>query len=117
MTGDPQLEIHGTPPRLAQLRCDELLCEQYWRGGKLEETANVIYQTERPQGYVIADLNAEARLDDLGARVGLAGRTLDHYTTLAVPGGCEVAFHFDSGQSVVFRNVDDRTSFDLSPAN
>jgi hypothetical protein len=131
MQAEGDLEIHGTPPELASRQCDELLCEQYWYRGSLEEPANVIYlrfgsrwhrltfdlgiifwrsQQTRPEPYRMSDLEAETRLDDLGARLGLVGQLLLRYEARAVPGGSEIEFQFAGGRSVVFRNVGDRTS-------
>ena len=55
------------------------------------------------------ELEAEARLDNLGARLGLDGRVLNSYEERAVPGGSEVEFRFAGGANVLFRNVGDHT--------
>lgn len=38
-----QLDINGKIPALTGLVCQELLCQQYWYKGQLEEEANIIY--------------------------------------------------------------------------
>jgi hypothetical protein len=131
MKAEAELTVHGTPPQLASLSCDELLCEQYWYRGELEEPANVIYlrfasqwhrlafdngivfwrtQSERPAPYTMPDLEAETKLDNLGARLRLAGRILDAYRSRAVPGRCEVEFLIERGVKVLFRNIGDHTA-------
>jgi hypothetical protein len=130
MEAEAELEVHGTPPELASLACDELLCEQYWHEGSLEEPANVIFlrfasdwhrlcfdhgivfwrtQSERPAPYAMPSLESETRIDDLGARLGVAGRVLNSYEARAVPGGSEIEFRFAGGVNVLFRNVGDHT--------
>lgn len=130
MNVETALEIDGVPPQLASLRCEELICEQYWYRGVLDEPANVVYlrfgsrwhrltfdhgivfwrtQKERPAPYSMHELEAEVRLDDLGARLGLAGCVLVSYETHVVEGGSAVAFRFESGVSVEFRSVGDHT--------
>jgi len=131
MEAEHELEIHGTPPQLATLACDELLCEQYWYQGALTAPANVIHfrfasqwsrltfdhgiifwrpRSERPEPYTIPDLECETKLDNLGVRLGLAGRILRSYEARAVPDGSEVEFVFEGGIKLVFRNVGDRTT-------
>jgi hypothetical protein len=103
-----ELQISGEPPTLENVRCDALVCEQYWYQGDLHEPANVIYlqvgdtwhrlafdssilfwgtQDEPPVPYVMPEIEAEARLDDLGARLDLAGRVLESYEASVIPGG------------------------------
>jgi hypothetical protein len=55
-------------------------------------------------------LEAETKLEDLGARLGLAGRILNSYEARAVRGGAEVEFQFESGVNVLFRNLGDHTA-------
>src|SRR6516165_3282035 len=38
-----ELDINGDPPALAGLTCQELLVQQYWYSGRLEDEANVIF--------------------------------------------------------------------------
>ena len=131
MEAETELEVHGTAPELASLRCDELLCEQYWHRGTLEDPANVVYlrfgsrwhrltfdhgivfwrtPSKRPAPYTMPELEAEAKIDNLGTRLGVAGRVLDSYEARAVPGGSEVEFRFEGGVQVLFRNVADHTA-------
>ena len=131
MEPESDLEVHDTPPELASSPCEELLCEQYWHRGSLEDSANVIYlrfgslwhrltfdhgivfwrtRSERPAPYTMPELEAEAKIDDLGARLGVAGCVLDSYEARAVPGGAEVEFQFEGGVHVLFRNVADHTT-------
>lgn len=131
MAADADLEVHGEPPRLASLRCEGVLCEQYWYRGELDDPANVIYlrfesrwhrltfdngivfwrmRSESPAPYLMPELEAEVKLDDLGARLGLVGRVLDSYVGRAIRGGAEIEFRFEGGVDVLFRNVDDRTT-------
>src|SRR4029077_6268974 len=37
------LSINGEPPQLDGQRCDAILCQEYWHGGRLVEPANVAF--------------------------------------------------------------------------
>ncbi|HKO92440.1 MAG TPA: hypothetical protein VJU61_14865 [Polyangiaceae bacterium] len=131
MGAEAEPEVHGKPPLLAAQLCEELLCEQYWYQGALAEPANVIHlrfasewhrlcfdygaifwrlESERPAPYTMPELQAETKLDNLGARLDLAGRALHAYESRVILGGSEVEFRFEGGVKVVFRNVDDHTA-------
>lgn len=126
-----ELEVNGQPPTLDHVRCDALVCEQYWYQGRLECSANVIYlqvgptwhrltfgcgivfwrtQYDPPASYVMPELEAETKLDDIGSRLGLAGRVLDSYEASAIPGGSQVQLQFEGGRQIAFKNVDDTTT-------
>jgi len=128
-----QPDIIGSPPALAARTCDELICEQYWYRGRLEAPFNVIHLrfasewhrltfknkvvlwrvgSARPEPYAMPEIEAEIRLDNLGARLGLAGRTLTSYEIRGVPGGAEAEFRFGGGPALVFRNVADQTALE-----
>lgn len=126
------VEIIGRPPQLEGTVCQALLCEQYWHGGELVTPANVIWvsagaawhrltfdlgivfwrsESEAPRDYEMPGLKAEARLDDLGARLGLAGSRILSCSTRPIARGSEVVFTFEGGRTVAFRNVDDMTTY------
>ena len=125
-----ELQVSGEPPDLHQVRCDALLCEQYWYEGKLHTPANVIYiqvgdiwhrltfdssiifwrtQAERPEHYLMPEIEAEAKLDDVGTRLDLAGRVLESYEMSLIPGGSQVRFMFEGGRQVTFQDINDNT--------
>ena len=124
-------EIVGSAPVLVNVKCRALLCEQYWHQGELHEPANVIHlnfedqwhrltfdfgtiywsrQAEAPKPYVMSELDAEVRIDDVGERLGLQGLELESYAATKIPGGTEVQFNFAAGRRVTFANVNDSTS-------
>ena len=126
-----RLEVIGATPHLESLRCDELLCEQYWHKGQLEEPANVIYlrcgdewhrlcidygtifwrtQKERPTPYLMPVWQGESRLDDLGVRIGIANHVIVSFEQAAIEGGAEVVLQFDNGQVLTLRNINDHTT-------
>jgi hypothetical protein len=126
------VEVIGNPPLLSQQVCQELLLEQYWHAGKLEEPANVVHlrfgeiwhrltfddgiifwrqQPESPRPYSMPELNAETRIDNVGARLGLVGQRLTSYAARPISGGSEIAFTFENGLKFILRNVADRTSW------
>lgn len=127
---DAEVEVRGTPPNLDLQVCHEFLCEQYWHKGELVEAANVIYfkfgdgwhrltfdqgiicwrqQRERPNPYMMPELESETRMDNFGERYHLLGRRLRSYSTRPISGGSEVVFSFEGDRIVTFRNVADRT--------
>ena len=126
-----ELEVIGEAPSLDHVICDALVCEQYWHQGNLDSPANVIYlkagrtwhrltfdcgiifwrtQPDPPEPHTMPELEAEAKLDDLGVRLNLAGCSLAGYEASAIPGGSQVRFQFNDGRELTFKNVDDATS-------
>jgi hypothetical protein len=57
------------------------------------------------------ELNAETRIDNVGARLGLVGQRLTSYAARPISGGSEIAFTFENGLKFILRNVADRTSW------
>jgi hypothetical protein len=126
-----ELDIHGHPPSFESVRCDELLCQQYWYQGELCEPANVVYlragptwhrlvlhygivfwssQEDEPQSGGIPEIGAEYRLDDIGTRLDLAGRVVESYEASAVAGGVQVCFRFEGGRKITFQNIGHTTT-------
>lgn len=60
------------------------------------------------------ELAARVRLRDLGQTLGVAGRVVRNVITQPVERGSEVAIEWDSGDQLVFRDVDDKTGFHVA---
>ena len=127
-----ELEVNGEPPPLDGRVCEGLIAEEYWHNGVIDEPANVVWlrfnrtwhrlyfdcgivfwrtAVDEPRPYTMPELHAEVKLADLGKMLGIAGDILRHYEMRPVSAGSEVQFSFESGRVVVFKNVDDRTTY------
>jgi hypothetical protein len=51
---------------------------------------------------------------NIGTELGIVGSPLHRYEMTSIEGGSRVEFFFAGGKSVVFKNVDDRTSLELT---
>ncbi len=127
-----QLEVEGEWPALGGASCDRLIVEEYCHAGELCDAANVVWlrvgaswyrltidcgiviwrrSDEGPAGYLMPELEAEARLRDLGNELGLDGKALDDVVGAATPEAVEVCFSFRGGPQLTFRQVADRTIY------
>lgn len=134
MTNQPLLEIdvNGQAPDLAGAVCEAILLQQYVFAGTLEDPANVIHlkfsgQWHRlyfdygivfwrlsdtaPEAWSDTDEQWDNPLFDLGATADLAGLQLDRYAMTSIHGGSEVSFMFVGGRTVVFKSINDHTSY------
>lgn len=66
---------------------------------------------DTPKAYKMTELNAEVRPVDLANEFGLIGDQLTSYAATHILNGIEVSFTFESGKSLAFRNVNDRTHY------
>ncbi len=129
----PSTEINGTQPDLVGCTCTDLVLEELWHQGELDVPANVIWLHidsswhrlyfdcgivfwrahcgEGPKAYDMPGLESQARLKDLGTELGVVGRIIGDVSTRSIEHGAEVALMWDSGEYLVFRDVDDRTSY------
>jgi hypothetical protein len=125
------LEIHGTQPNVEGLVCEELIAEEYWHGGSLVSSANVVYflvaniwhrlaidggiifwrsVKEAPQSYQMPELQAEVRTINLGVQYGVKGITLDGIKTTPIESGSVVTLIFHGGKAVRVSNFNDTTN-------
>jgi hypothetical protein len=126
------LEVIGDAPHLTGLRCDAILCVEYWHAGRLVEastTAHLCFDggwhrlyfdygivlwrpSERaPQSFDVPELSASYRVADVAATRGLLGYRLSYYEMQPIEGGSRVTFTFENGHRLTFDNVDDITSY------
>lgn len=131
---DP-LEINGDPPRLAGLRCDAILCVEFWHAGSLVTPAAAVYlcfegrwqqlsfdcgiifwraEQGAPQPFSAPEIEASYPVVDVGAQRQLIGVRLSEYQAEAIEGGARVTFTFDGGQRLTFSNIDDTTTYDVA---
>jgi hypothetical protein len=126
------LRIDGTPPRLRRQACEELLCQQYWHRGRLEDEADVVllkvegawYQLYFDAGVVhwarqeggpaprAAQRNEPFAypLVDLGAELGVRGKVIAECVSEETEVGERLTLRFVSGLAISFSNTGDRTT-------
>jgi hypothetical protein len=126
------LKIDGVPPQLEGQLCEELLCQQYWHKGRLEDEADVVllkvadvwHQLYFDDGVVHWATQDEELgpggderdgmfaypIVDLGADLGVRGQRIAGCATEDTGEGERVTLFFDNGPRVDFVNRGDRTS-------
>jgi len=126
------LDVNGDAPQLAGLRCDAILCVEYWHGGQLVEPANTVYlcfggvwhrlyfdygiifwrPDERgPGSYEAPELDSSYPVVDVAAERNLLGLRLSRYEMVPIDGGSRVTFAFEGGHRLAFSSIDDVTSY------
>jgi hypothetical protein len=126
------LSVNGEPPRLAGQRCDAILCQQYWHGGRLVEPANVVFlcfegrwhrlyfdygivfwriAEGEPQPFQAPEIDSAYPIVDVAEERGLRGARLLSYQMGPLSGGAQVTFAFENGARLAFRSVDDLTTY------
>ena len=131
MTVDP-LDIQGKHPNLAGETCDELLCLEHWHEGALVEPANVIFiqaagawhklffdsgiifwrsDVQPDMSFDAPEIDSMFRRVDLGTKHRFNGRRIATCEAALIEGGSQVSISFVGGGSIVFRNIDDVTSY------
>lgn len=132
MNAHEQLEVNGTEPPIEGAQCEALIAVQYWHAGSLAEPANathlrfegawyrlyfdhgIIFWRDGdspPTAFAAPEIGAEYKLDDLGSRLGLHGRTLLSIAYSPTPNGSRVTLSFSGGRTITFACHDDRTSY------
>ena len=117
--------VKGTPPDISGKECEELICQQSWYNGKLVDEANAIYlkfegqwhmlffdcsiiswgkEEEGPRAVETTEEGLSCPLVDLGRRFKIKGQLLESYSSSKTDGGCQVAFRFQNGTELVFKN-------------
>jgi hypothetical protein len=127
------LEINGEPPQLEGLRCDAILCQEYWHGGVLVEPVNVTFLCFEgrwhrlyfdfgivfwrdaeggPEPFEAPEIDSDYPVVDVAAERGLRGVRLRGYR-MEPWGACgaRVTFEFESGARLAFRSVEDVTTY------
>ncbi len=129
------LTVIGDWPELSGQVLDQVLCQEFWCEGKLEEPAYAVGLVVSGEAYRLR-LNAGTiflrkgeRLDtlpnqpngmiqykvvDLSETEGLGGATIAGFEKRALPSGTEVAITFEDGRRLSFVNQDEVTSYQLS---
>ncbi len=128
------LEIDGDWPDFEGKRLQQLLAQECWYQKNLEEEANVVlikveecwYHLYFDIGIVFWRISSDEpheskpqeteefsyHLRNLGVDLDLAGRVIQSCTAKAIPGGSEVEFWFEDGKKILFKNVDNLTSYE-----
>jgi hypothetical protein len=122
------LSVNGEPPQLAGLRCDAILCVEYWHAGRLVEPCNVTYlcfegawhrlyfdygiifwrrDEGGPQPFDAPEMESTYPVVDLASKRGLAGACLSGYRMEPIERGSCVTFVFENGHRLAFSSVDD----------
>jgi len=126
-------DVNGTQPSLIGSSCSDLIVEEYWHKGELDNPANVIWlhvdsNWHRltldcgvvfwrsnvgygPKAYEMPELESQVRLTSLGQTLEVAGRVIANVSTRSVEDGLEVALQWDSGDRLVFCHFNDKTSY------
>ena len=130
-----ELTVIGDWPELSGQVLDQVLCQEFWCEGKLEEPAYAVGLVVAGEAYRLR-LNAGTiflrkgeRLDtlptqpdgmiqykvvDLSETEGLGGATLAGFEKRALSSGTEVAITFEDGRRLSFVNRDEVTSYQIS---
>lgn len=125
MHDDYAPEVDGEPPELHGLNCEGFVCEQFWCGGELLETAIVSYlqfggvwhrlvidcgivywrtQKEAPAAWAVPEEGFDYPHGDVGRKAGVMGARLARYTMEWTDAGAVVTFRFESGRQVILTN-------------
>ena len=120
------LEINGIPPKLTGHECEELICQQYWYLGKLENEVDNLFlkangkwhQLYFENGVIFWRIQAEAPTAfeekpedpfkyphiDLGSQYGIKDRLIDDYSCEQILDGARVVINFDGGDTLIVTN-------------
>jgi hypothetical protein len=131
------LEINGIPPKLSGQECEELICQQYWYLGKLENEVDILFLKVNGKWHQLyfensvifwrmqneAPATFEARPEDpfkyphvdLGVASGLRGRFIEDYACEQLVDGARVIIEFEGGDKLVITNCDNKTTLHHLP--
>src|SRR5687768_16750327 len=106
------LEINGEPPELAGLRCEELLCQEFWCRDERVDPANVSYlkcdgrwhrlyfdcgiifwrtNEDRPEAWSAPEVDWVYPLVDVAERFSLKNAMVESVETESIEGGSRVS--------------------------
>ena len=127
------LEVNGiTPLQFIGKNCEALFCQEYWFEDVIIDTANVIFlkfgeewkklyfdcgivfwrnETKIPESYHAEELHSQHLVSNIGLKYGLLSKRLSAIELRPVIGGSEVILSFECGALIVFRNINDVTTF------
>lgn len=126
------LSVNGDPPPLDGKRCDAILCQQFWEDGHLVESANVVFLCFEgrwhrlyfdyaivfwraadggPEPFKPPETGSAFPLVDIAEQRGLRGARLLCYRMESLDDGAQVTFAFENGARIVFRCIDDLTTY------
>ena len=130
---DP-LSVNGEPPRRDGQRCDAILGQQYWPGGRLVEPANVVFlgfegrwhrldfdygivfwraAEGGPRPFQAPETDSDYPIVDVAEERGLRGvRLLEYRMEPLGSCGAQVTFAFEKGARLAFRGLDDLTTYE-----
>ena len=125
------LEVNGRWPKIENQILQEMIVQEFWHEGVLEETVNVVYlkfsekwfrlyfdcgivfwreENEDLEEKLALRKHAIYPLIDIAENKCLKGNGILSCKGRAVPGGSEVIFQFSSKTSVIFQSINDITS-------
>ena len=132
---DSSLEINGKFPDFEQKELSELICEQFWYDGVLEDSANVVYlcvdnswfrlyfdcgiifwrdHSLAPEPYSYFDKNGskvEFRVQNLLTEIGVESCLIVRVEATEIEGGSMIKLVLSSGAVIEFKNVADVSSY------
>ena len=133
---DEEPHVVGQWPDLSGKVLEQVLCQEFWYDGKLEEPANAIGLLAGGQWYRLMinqstvflrqgeglsanptqpDALIQYKTVDLGADQGLAGGTISTFDKRALGEGAQVEIAFADGRRLIFTNKDEVTSYEVVP--
>ncbi|MES0491269.1 MAG: hypothetical protein ABUK01_14845 [Leptospirales bacterium] len=130
-----ELDINGEWPELLNKKLDELIIQEYWYKGKLTEQVNSIWlniqnvwhrlyfdfgiifwrkYNDRPNNYEFnPDDMYNYPLREITSKLQLKGQVIKDCTGCAIPGGSQVIFFFANNQQLIFKNINDNTTYEI----
>lgn len=132
---DSEPNVIGEWPELSGQVLEQLLCQEFWYDGKLEEPANAVGMVVGGEWYrLIIDSGTifvrkgerltpgpnqpggliQYKIVDVSQNEGLGGSTIAGFDKRALPSGAEVALTLADGRKLAFVNQDEVTSYQLS---
>ncbi|MEP5837469.1 MAG: hypothetical protein ABJ322_07105 [Marinobacter sp.] len=127
-----ELEVNGKWPQIEKQSLQEMIVQEFWFEGVLEEPANVVYLKINDHwlrlyfdcGILFWRQDSEGLEDelasrsndtgypliDLAAHLNVKGAEIVHSIGKVVPGGSEVEFQFRDQPPIIFQCINDVTS-------
>ena len=131
------LEINGIPPKLSGYECEDMICQQYWYLGKLENEVDILFlkvngkwhQLYFENGVIFWRIQNEAPtafneqqedtfkypLIDLGSQYGVKGCLIKDYTSEQLLNGARVQIEFEGDEVVTITNRENKTTIRYFP--
>ena len=129
---DNNLSIDGKWPKLEGTKLQEMMCDEMYYEGKLEELANVIHikvnekwlrlyfdydiifwRSEKfaPVNYEIPEYDSFFKTTDVAKKFDLKGETIVSLNAQLVENGVEVNFVFSNGKKIIFSSINDVSNY------